>query len=206
LLSCPPPCTFALCTCAIDAAATGSSKREKMRSIGLPNAASMVAIAIWRGKGAILSCRSSSSSATLVPTTSGRVARNCPSLTYEGPSRLIADGRLASPLRGFLLLDFVWRGPNKRASLNGMRAAGGRRAGSRSLSTPARARTRPARVSRKREPREDGKIAARPNAWFGPAKPECKARRTSRAAPGRKRSWPKPSSRNEWRRSRQKAG
>jgi hypothetical protein len=73
--------TRALCTWAIEAAATASPNAMNTVSIGEPNAASSAATAVARSAGAMRSCSFSSSEATLAPTMSGRVARNWPSLT-----------------------------------------------------------------------------------------------------------------------------
>ena len=54
---------------------------HRPRSSGLPKAAATTASASLCGNGAILSCRLSRSRAICLPTTSGRVARNWPSLT-----------------------------------------------------------------------------------------------------------------------------
>ena len=55
--------------------------RRRSRFSGLPSAAATAASASACGNGAILSCSDSRSRASTGPTTSGRVARNCPSLT-----------------------------------------------------------------------------------------------------------------------------
>ena len=72
---------FALCTWAIEAAATGGEKETNRSSTGLPSAAAIVARASASGNGAISSRRRPSVSDALRPTMSGRVARNWPSLT-----------------------------------------------------------------------------------------------------------------------------
>ena len=62
----------------------GGDRRPEARideRSGLPKAAATAASASPCGNGAILSCRLSRSRAIAVPTTSGRVARNWPSLT-----------------------------------------------------------------------------------------------------------------------------
>ena len=74
-------CTSARWTWAIEAAATGSPKLSNSDSIFMPKEASTMATAISRLIGATRSCSRSSSMATLPPTMSGRVERNCPSFT-----------------------------------------------------------------------------------------------------------------------------
>ena len=73
--------TSAWCTCAIDAAATAGPSEMNNFSSGAPSASSMLASASACGNGVIRSCSNSRSRANAMPTTSGRVARNCPSFT-----------------------------------------------------------------------------------------------------------------------------
>jgi hypothetical protein len=78
------PCgaaTSALCTCAIEAAATGGEKETKRSSTGLPKDLATEARASASGKGSISSRSRPSVSDASRPTMSGRVARNWPSFT-----------------------------------------------------------------------------------------------------------------------------
>ena len=60
---------------------SGTEARVDVAAKACPSAAATAASASLCGNGAILSCRLSRSRAIAVPTTSGRVARNWPSLT-----------------------------------------------------------------------------------------------------------------------------
>ena len=75
-----PSKVTALCTCAIEAAATDGPKDLNNCATGLPNSAATIASASACGNGGNLSCRAFNSKARLAPITSGRVAKNCPSL------------------------------------------------------------------------------------------------------------------------------
>src|SRR5690348_8580353 len=93
--------------------------------------------------GAMLSCRLSRSRAISVPTTSGRVAMNWPSLTYVGPSRVSAAASRPAP--SLLLGRSI-----SRASAIALLAGSGSGRVSMSASTPSRANTKPARERRRR--------------------------------------------------------
>ena len=73
--------TSARCTCAIEAAATGGPKLLKTAVKRLVESRDDRRFRRACENGAMRSCRLSSSRASLAPTTSGRVARNCPSFT-----------------------------------------------------------------------------------------------------------------------------
>ncbi len=81
LVGTPSRSTSAAWTCAMEAAATGSPKLRKSSPTGRPSEPSMAATESAIGKVSMRSCSSARSSAMSLPTTSGRVARNWPSLT-----------------------------------------------------------------------------------------------------------------------------
>ncbi len=79
---------FALCTCAMDAAARGSSSnRSKIESIEHRSDSSTVSFTSEHGPAAILSCSFESSWTNSLGTTSLRVPRNCPDLIHIPPRR-----------------------------------------------------------------------------------------------------------------------
>ena len=74
--SAPSALSFALCTWAIEAAATGSEKLEKMESNGACNSEITVLIASSLENGGIRSCKTLSSFDNELPTMSGLVESN----------------------------------------------------------------------------------------------------------------------------------
>ena len=68
------------CTCAIEAAATAGPKLANACATGRSSEVAITASASACENGGSRSCRLSRSRAIATPTTSGRVARNCPSL------------------------------------------------------------------------------------------------------------------------------
>ena len=81
-----PSLVTAKCTCAIEAAATGTSSNARNRlSTGQPNSASIEARASRVGNGGSRSCSSARSAATSSPSRSARVASIWPSLINAGP-------------------------------------------------------------------------------------------------------------------------
>ncbi len=79
--------SVALCTCPIDAAATGiGSNSTNRRSIELPSSSSITRSACSNGNGRTSSCSGRSSAMMSGGTMSGRVDRSCPNFTNVGPS------------------------------------------------------------------------------------------------------------------------
>ena len=115
---------------------------DEVRPSGPPRARSISAIATARGKGGIRSCNVSRSRATPMPTTSGRVARNWPSLTQDGPSRVSAAARPRPPVTP--------RRSIRRAAADGQAGRPGNSVTSTRPKAPSRARVQPARARRKK--------------------------------------------------------
>ncbi len=81
-----PSRSFAACTCAIEAAASGCSSNSPNSSVtGRPSACSMRAFAAAPGKGGTRSCSLASSSARSGGSRSRRVETTWPNFTKIGP-------------------------------------------------------------------------------------------------------------------------
>ena len=76
---------LALCTCAIDAAATGSLKSIIELNVSSPKSFLIIAFASVKENGGNLSCKPSNCLASSSPIISGLVTKNCPSLIKVVP-------------------------------------------------------------------------------------------------------------------------
>ena len=129
----------------MEAAATGGPNSAYSVSTGAPSASLITLRASSVPKGAIRSWRFSRSRASAAPTMSGRVARNWPNLTQEGPSRVsAADSRTSAPP--------ALRRSISRPSATTNRSTGGSDWGSMMAKTPSRAQMKPARARRTKWP------------------------------------------------------
>jgi len=77
----------ALCTCPMDAEASGDSSMDSnISSGGRPNSSSMISLTFWNGNCGTLSWSFDNSLMNSIGTRSGRVDTICPNLINVGPS------------------------------------------------------------------------------------------------------------------------
>ena len=135
-----PSVVTAKCTCAIEAAATGSSsKLANSSTIGRPRSASTIARASSAGNGGSRSCSISRSRATAGPIRSSRTASDCPSLMNAGPSSLSALASRSPGVPGTPRAA-ASSAPRSTARGKGMSASGNRASWRASIRAEARSR------------------------------------------------------------------